>query len=247
MKKYKSLFASGLSLSLTVFLLIFTVYAWYISNEEVNISSISASTESLKNVYISEEYESGDISSSADLEKYNFSNRINISYDGFLSPVSSYDASNYYIPKTIASNGTATEDDGFSKLDSSTGYYISKNLSFCSFEAEDISLSLANISIQASDSSTLYKAVRVSLSSSIYKCCDGGDAYPVYDSSTISSTDPAIDSGNQSDTFTIDLAAFDETATVVSVVLNIWIEGQNEYAVSANDLSSFNVKMSFED
>ena len=44
----------------------------------------------------------------------------------------------------------------------------------------------------------------------------------------------------------ISLDAFNTKASLVKVTLNIWIEGQNSYAVSANDLSAFNIKMSFE-
>lgn len=251
MKKNKNLITSFFSLCLTCFLLIFTIYAWYTANTEVSSSGITASTQKVKNVYVSEDYEDedGDITSLSDLALYGFSNRINITYDGFLFPSSSYDGINYYIPNTIASSGIADTNDGFINVSSSSGYYISKTLTFCSFEENNIDLYLSNISISSSDSSSLYKSVRVSLtneSTIVYKCNDGGNAYPINSTTTVANVDPAISSGTQNKNFMISLDAFNSKASLVKVTLNIWIEGQNSYAVSTNDLSAFNIKMSFE-
>ncbi len=257
MKKRINLILSMTSLFFTAFLLLVTIFGWYVTNSTATASGITATTKSRSEVYMSTAYNGTDSLTTSNYTNYGFSKNITITHTGALLPASSADASAFYYATTVGTDGTATGTAFTAVTDSEKDYYyIDVNIYIISLEtSSDISIYLSSVKIaQGSGSTTLYKAVRVSTiyntAATIFKCASGGDAYPAESTNSIASTDTAISAGSvDSDQVSISLDALEsESITDVEcVTVRIWIEGQNSNAVATNDLSSFTVAMNFDE
>lgn len=258
MKKRINLILSMTSLFFTAFLLLVTIFGWYVTNSTATASGITASTKGRSEVYMSTAYNGTDSLTTSNYTDYGFSKKVTITHTGALLPASSADASAFYYATTVGTDGTAT-GTAFTAVSSTEKdyYYIDVNLYIISLEtSSNISIYLSNVKIAqgSGTSTTLYKAVRVSTiynsTATIFKCASGGDAYPAESTNSIASTDTAILAGSVDSnqvSIALDALASESITDIECVTVRIWIEGQNSNAVATNDLSSFTVAMNFDE
>ena len=251
------------SLTLTALLLVFVVRAWYAVNKTATVEAGSGATAVGQNLYLSTTYGSlNDFTySESNMSSGGWGTSVDLTASNILLPVSTYDATSFYYTNDIATNGTAVLTNGsysFNLVNTSASYYyVTKTIWLSTTETEDLTVCLRNVSInQGSDeTSDIYKAVRISVTSGtttkIFKA-DSEVVYPANSLTTVSSTDPALRSGGQSNSvlsFTVPGATVEnetKTCSVVSVTIKVWVEGQHSDAVATYAGTGFTFSLSFQ-
>ena len=257
------------SLTLTALLLVFVVRAWYAVNKTANVEAGSGATAVGQNLYLSTTYGSNNsfTYSDANMSSGGWATEVNLTASNILLPVSSFDATNFYYTNDINVDGTAIVTEGdynFNLVTTSASYYyVSKTIWLSTTETEDLNVCLRNVSINqgTDEDSDIYNAVRISVTTpdetltKIFRS-DSTTVYPATGLTTVSNTDPALNSGGQSNStlsFTVPAATVEtvnesqvKTCNVTQVTIKVWVEGQHSDAVATYAGTGFRFNLSFQ-
>ena len=252
-----------ISLGVTSLLLVFVVMAWYAVNKTASVEAGNGATATGKNLYLSTTYGSLDSFTYSDQAFRNggWGTEVDLTASNILIPASTYDGTNFYYTNEINQDGTAIANHNTYSFNlvttSSSYYYVSKRIYLCTSEEEDLNVCLRNVSInQGSDeNSDIYKAVRLSITdgvtTKIFKA-DSTLVHPANSISTVSSTDPALNSGGQANStfsFVVPGAETVDDVTTYSIAyvdIKVWVEGQHSDAIATYAGTGFTFNISFQ-
>ena len=258
-----------LSLCLTALLLVFVVRAWYAVNKTASVEAGSGATAVGQNLYLSTIYNSDNAFTynESNMTSGGWGSEVDLTASNILLPVSTYDATNFYYTNDIDIDGTAIVTSGdynFNLVTTSASYYyVSKTIWLSTSEEEDLNVCLRNVSIvKGTDvDSNIYNAVRISVTTpdgtttKIFRS-DSTTVYPANGLTTVATTDPAINSGGQSNgtlNFTVPGATVEtvsdtevKTCNVTSVIIKVWVEGQHTDAIVTYAGTGFRFNLSFQ-
>ena len=273
-----NIIASILSIVLILTGLIFTasVFGWFSNNKVVSANGMTVTVDVPKNIYVSSNDLSEIEGSHIPVDQinntdYSFDTTIGFAFDQKLYP-SSYSGDDFYFARKVMPNGTAKSETNLNKfvlIDSSVSeyYYIEKTFYILTTyrkttDIDLINVYLSNVTISqgSNENSNLYKAVRIAISAidkngaiseKIYRYDEtDGACLPASGVNATVETDPALDSGDLSNTgsnaFLMDLGCVeDEEAYFYPITVKIWIEGQNSNAITSYAGTGFYISFKF--
>lgn len=209
----------------------------------------------------------------ANLEQLGFGNMFEYEQNVVLRPSSSSDGSTFWYAKKVSSDGTAIEDVSSQSIYSlveqdDLAYYMEKTVYIATTtEAYDEITSLdcyvSKVTIEGLSLNQLYKAARISISavydlenetSVIYRYADitdtEGEALPVVDAHNKSLNDPSVAMGTyefmSSGALPINLVCAQQgIISVKEVIVRVWFEGENAFAVRSLAGGGFSFEIEF--
>ena len=242
---------------------------WISTNRNLDANGQSLSAEVPDNILISTNSSLNGVSTVpvAQMDNYDFSGREDFSASGILIPVS-YDGETFRYANIVDEDGHAQDpedenDPTYSVVEvgklQSYRYIKALYLATTNTEDKQVYISRVNIRRGSAATSELYKAVRISFTygdDTIVYRYPGEVSYPANGADSVMVADFAVDTDdidpNDSDTtLIIDLDGVtvesdgSYTASVESVVIQIWIEGSNRYAVVDYSGTGFIVEIEF--
>ena len=244
-------------------------FAWVSLNRDDGIREMNMNVSSPDNILISADsaLSSMSVVPFSDLDTYGFSNETGYPVTGVLLPTS-YNGTQFYYANVVDEDGTATDPDDvdvdkYSPVPSArlNMFRVKKDLYLITTNDYDITVYVSGITIAQGTASTsnLYKAVRVALTygeKTVVYCVDGETVLPVNGPSTLCASDIAVQAGDidpddEDTTIRITLPAAggsDGSKFVMpeKLTVQIWIEGEDRYAVVDYAGTGFRVGVSLD-
>lgn len=241
---------------------------WISTNRNLDAEGHSLSAEVPDNILISTDSNLNSMTTVpvALMDNYHFSGREDFSVGGMLFPAS-FDGETFWDANIVDEDGHALNLEGEGEHTYSIvpqeklqfyRYITALHLSTTNFEDKQVYISRVEIQQGSSQNSELYKSVRISFQHGddmiVYRY-PGQLSYPVDDQDSVMSdfavdTDD-IDQNDNDTTIFIDLDAVtveedgSYTASIESVIIQIWIEGSNSNAIVDYAGTGFKVAIEF--
>lgn len=262
MKKLNTILSFA-SLAITSFLLVFLIFAWYVTNTTATVEGVVGATAIGKNLYLSTTYSGEDsfLYSESSFENGGWGTTVSLDASNILLPASTNDATNFYYTNDINTDGSAIVNAGsynFNLVNTSASYYyVSKTIYLTTSETSNLNCCLRSISIEQGTDTTsnIFEAVRVSFSSGvvtkIFKATND-TVLPAVSTTGVAVADPGLLQGGQANTafsFQIPgatLSGDDTTYHVIAVTVKIWVEGQHPDAIATYAGTGFKIRMGFQ-